>query len=247
MNRMVKAELPGVEHEAGGGHFLAAGVAVDGVAEDGEAEAFLHMHADLVGAACEQFAADESGVFINGELFPLGDGFLPGSIVKDGHAFAIHGVAADHVLDAAAFIFGHAVDGREVDFAQTTFRKGFGEAAVGDVVLGNDHAAAGVLIQTVDDAGAHFATDPAEVIAVMEERIDQRAVWVSGRRMHDETRGFVQDEDVLVLEKNLQWDVLSNDFHRGSLRNGDGDGISSFQGSAGFGWASVQSHVSVAN
>jgi len=244
---VVEAEFPGVEHQAGGGHFLAVGVAVDGVAQDGVAEGFLHVDADLVGAAGEELTADQGGVFINGELLPLGHGILARAIVKDGHALAVHGVAADQVLDAAAFFLGHAIDGGEVDFAHPALRKGFAEAAVGDVVLRHDHAAAGVLVQAVDDAGAHFPADAAEVVAMMQQGIDQGAVRVSSSGVDDEARGFVQDEDVFVFEKDLQGDVLGDDCHGGGLGDGEGDGIAGLQGDAGLGRAAIERDVTVAN
>ena len=117
---MVEGEFPGVEHEARGLDFLFGGMAVDGVAEDGTGEAVFHVDADLMGAAGEEAALDEGAVFVDGEAFPLGDGFFAGAVVEDGHAFAVDGVAADEVL-LAAFVFGRdAVDDGEVGFGDAT-------------------------------------------------------------------------------------------------------------------------------
>lgn len=91
-----------MEHEAGGFDFLAGRVTVDRVSEDGATETVFHVDADLVGAAGQQAAADERAVVVDAEAFPLGNGFFSGAVIEDGHAFAIHRMAADEVLLAAA-------------------------------------------------------------------------------------------------------------------------------------------------
>lgn len=117
---VVEGEFPGVEHEARGLDFLLGGMAVDGVAEDGTGEAVFHVDANLMGAAGEESALDEGAVFVDGEAFPLGDGFFAGAVVEDGHAFAVDGMATDEVL-LAAFVFGwDAVDDGEVGFGDAT-------------------------------------------------------------------------------------------------------------------------------
>ena len=113
---MLEGKLPGVKHESRSGHLLPRGMAVDRIAEDGEAERFLHVDADLVRAAGEQSILNESTALVLAELCPFGDGLLAGTIVEDGHAFAIHRMPADHVLHTAAAFLGHAVDDGEVDF-----------------------------------------------------------------------------------------------------------------------------------
>lgn len=119
---------------------------VNRVAQDGAAEAVFHVDADLVGATGEQSAADKRTVLLDGEAFPLGDGFFSSSIIEDGHAFAIHGMAADEVLLATTRFRRNAVDDGEVGFADATVRKRFGEAAMGAVVFGDDDAAGGVFV-----------------------------------------------------------------------------------------------------
>jgi hypothetical protein len=95
-------------------------MAVDGIAEDGAGEAVFHVNTDLVGAASEQTALDESAFGVDGEALPLGDGFFACAVVKDGHAFAIDGVAADEVLLAAFVFWGDAIDDGEVGFGDAT-------------------------------------------------------------------------------------------------------------------------------
>lgn len=242
---VMETQLPGVQHEAGDMDDLALGVAVDGISQNGVAEAFAHVDADLVGAAGEELAADEGAVLMGGDVLPLGHGFFAGAVIEDGHALSMDGVSADHVLEAPTFFFGQAVDGGEVDFTKAALGEGFGQAAVGDVIFGDDHAAGGVFIEAVDDARAHLSADAAEVVAVMEKGIDEGAVGISCGGVDDEAGGFVEDEDVFVLKKDIERDVLSDDGDGDDLRDDEGDLVSSFQGSAGLGRASVQGHMSV--
>ena len=52
---------------------------------------------------------------------------------------------------------------------------------MGRVVLGDDEAAAGLLVEPMHDAGSCHATDAAELAgAMMQQRVDERALFVPG-------------------------------------------------------------------
>lgn len=93
-NRVLEGELPGVEHEAGGGEFVF--FPVDGIAEDGGSDV-VEVDADLVGAAGVEVAADEGGFCreIGGEDFVIGDRGLASGRGDDRHFLAVDGMAAD--------------------------------------------------------------------------------------------------------------------------------------------------------
>ncbi len=57
-----------------------------------------------MGASGEQAALNEGAVFVDGEAFPLRNGFFAGTVIKDGHALAVHGMTANEVL-LSAFVF----------------------------------------------------------------------------------------------------------------------------------------------
>jgi hypothetical protein len=64
-----------------------------------------------------------------------------------------------------------------------------GEMAMGDIVLGGHHDAAGILVEPVNDAGALDAADAGKACAAMvDQRVDQRTGPVAGARMNDEAR-----------------------------------------------------------
>ena len=71
-------------------------------------------------------------------------------------------------------------------------------------------------------------------LAVVEQRVDQRAVRISRCGMHDHARRFVEHDEVIVLEKNFQRDVLRRVVQRHGLGQGDGDEVAGFHRIPGF-------------
>ena len=56
---------------------------------------------------------------------------------------------------------------------------------------------------------------------MMEQGIDQGSVEIAGRRVDDEARGLVYDQQMIVLEDNLQRNILRFIMRRLGLRDGD--------------------------
>ena len=78
------------------------------------------------------------------------------------------------------------------------------QLAVRRVVLGDDHDAGRAAVEPVDDAGPQFAADAAQVVDVVQQRVDQRAVRVARRRVHHHAGRLVDDDDVGVLEEDVE-------------------------------------------
>ena len=68
-------------------------------------------------------------------------------------------------------------------------------------VPGDHQQAARVAIEAMDDPGSLDAGDPAagRPVAVGQERVDERAAGVAGRRMDDQPGRLVDDQQVVVL------------------------------------------------
>src|SRR5438045_9673950 len=79
---------------------------------------------------------------------------------------------------------------------------------MGRVVFGGDKTAACFFVETMNNAGALFPTDPRQHRAVVEERIDQSVFAMTGARMNDKPRRFVEHDEIIVFEENLKWDLL---------------------------------------
>src|SRR5437870_43558 len=56
----------------------------------------------------------------------------------------------------------------------------------------------------MDDAGPLFAADAAQIADVMEERVDERAARVTGRRMDDHAGRLVDDDEIAILIDDRQ-------------------------------------------
>ena len=76
------------------------------------------------------------------------------------------------------------------------------------VVLGDDHHAARVFVEPMDDAGTQLAADAAQIAHVKQQRVDERAVGVSRGRMHDHAGRFVDDHEIGVFKKNRERHLL---------------------------------------
>ena len=74
-----------------------------------------------------------------------------------------------------------------------------------DVILCCDKAAACFLIEPVNDAGAFFPADTRQCGAMVQQRVDQRVFVVTRARMNRHASGFVNDDQIVVFEQNLQW------------------------------------------
>jgi len=76
------------------------------------------------------------------------------------------------------------------------------------VILGHDKAAAGLFVETMNDAGALFSTDSRQRRAVVEERVDQSVFAMTGARVNDKPRRLIDHDEIIVFEENLKWDLL---------------------------------------
>ena len=63
---------------------------------------------------------------------------------------------------------------------------------------------------------------------MVEECVDEGAVGVAGRWVDDHAVGLMEDNDVRILEKDVERDVLRGCDVRDSLGDDDGDGVTLF-------------------
>jgi hypothetical protein len=119
----------------------------------------------------------------------------------------MNGIASDGRVDSTPGL-DEAPDERDVFLLNLAIVKLAREFGVAGVVLGNHHQARGPSIETVDDAGAPLAPNPAQVVDMVQERIDQGSVCVTGGRMHDHTGCFVDDNQVAVFVHDINRQCL---------------------------------------
>ena len=131
------------------------------------------------------------------------------AIVMHGHALTMLWMPRNGGADVAFGARHHATDDGEVDFLHRSPGKLIRERDMGFVILGHHQAAAGFLVEPMDDARSRHAADAAELPgAMMEERIDQRVRLIARRGMHHQTGGLVQNEQRVVFKNDIERDVF---------------------------------------
>jgi len=76
------------------------------------------------------------------------------------------------------------------------------------VVFRDNNAAARLLIETMHDTGPLFSTNTGKIRAMMQERVNEGVFALARARMNNEAGGFINDDQVAVLEQNVEWDRL---------------------------------------
>ena len=113
------------------------------------------------------------------------------------------------------------------------------------VGLRDDDEAGGVLVQPVHDAGALHAADAGQVCYECEQRVHERAVRVSRRGVHRQPRGFVHDDEMIVLVHDADGDVLRRKVERRRRRHDDHHHVAAAHDSRRLDGASVDGDAAV--
>ena len=168
------------------------------------------------------------------DLIP-GHGGLPRLRTDHGHALPVHGMASEVVFDPTRLLRRHTGDDAEIDFLRLPVGELFGKTLMGGVRFGGHEAATGVPVEAVHNAGAPDPADPRELTAaMMEQRIDQRAIRVPGSRMHHQALRLVEDDQCGIFIKHPERDILSDDVGHGRRGNLDHHRIARGESLTGF-------------
>ena len=139
----------------------------------------------------------------------MGHGFPPA--LADRHAVARYGIAVDRLVDNAVRPVGRAPDKSPIATlkapAPAVIGELRGQRPMGPIVLRYDHQAGGVFVEPVHDAGTPHAADAGQALPAMgDQRIDQRAGPMAGRRMDHKAAGLIDDDDIVVLIDDIERD-----------------------------------------
>ena len=114
------------------------------------------------------------------------------------------------------------------------------------VVLGDDEAAAGFLVEPVDDARPRHAADAAQrTFAMVEQGVDERVFLVAGGGMHHDAGGLVQHEQRFVLEQNIERDFFRLHLGRSRLGPVDADLVAGMRAVGGLDDLAVHQDVAL--
>ena len=137
---------------------------------------------------------------------------VPGTSGPRRHFLPLDGIATDCGLDSPPGLH-HTPDKRDIflfDFAIVKLPR---ELLVRSIVLGDNHHSRRSAIQTMDDPRPCFTADTAQIVQVVQERVDQSTGRVARSGMDHHSRLFVQHRDVAVLIQDLERERLT--YHPG--------------------------------
>jgi hypothetical protein len=103
------------------------------------------------------------------------------------------------------------------------------QAAMRRVILGDDEQSRRSLVEAVHDAGALDPADAGQAFPAMgDQRVDKGTACVPRRWVHDEMRGLVDDDQVVVFVDHVERDRLTSGLGWLRLRHADGKGLPGF-------------------
>jgi hypothetical protein len=77
----------------------------------------------------------------------------------------------------------------------------------------------------VNDSRPLLAANPGEILAVREQRVDESVRLMTSARVNDQTRWFIDYDQIVVLVQHIQRDLFRPSFDRFHGRLGDAHNI----------------------
>ena len=149
------------------------------------------------------------------DSFNLGDhvGDDPVAVAHNRHALALLAVTADGRVDLAPG--GDDTDNDAlIDTADTAALQLGNQLRLRLDGLGDHHQSGGVFVQAMHDPRTRHINN---VRYVVQQRIEQSAISMPRSRVHHQTRGFVDDQDVIVFVNDVEGNVLGDPLTLGFL------------------------------
>jgi hypothetical protein len=119
-------------------------------------------------------------------------------------------MAADCQIDCSLRVARPTSDDGKIGFLNLTVGKSLRERRVRLIILGHNNAAAGLLVQAMDNARAMLLRPGGEGSSVIQEGIDESAILMAGADMHDHASRFVNNKKISILVQNFQGDFLGS-------------------------------------
>ena len=189
------------------------------------------VDADLVGAAGGNGHADErDAVERLGCHHPRYRFTRPARTHRD--TLPVDLVPADRQVDAAPLLY-QPPDESDIFLFHLPVRELPCELDVCPVVLGNHHHPGRAAVETVNDAGSQLAADAAQILNMMQERVDEGTVRVAGGGMHDHAGRLVDHDEIRVVVKDIQGQRFRAWRRRGGRRDVDSHDVAGADGEAG--------------
>ena len=219
--------------------------AIGRVSRHGMPEVF-QVNADLVRAAGLGMALHESFSLAGIQHSVVSQSLA--APIDDGHFLAVDGVPTDGGIDFSVRHAGDSIDEGKVGFFDISGGELIGERAVGLFGFRDHEDSGSFLVESVDDARTLRSAHDFDACAVVKKAVGEGAFSVACAGMDDEAGGFVENEEVFILEKNAQRHCLGGEGRGGGfLGDFQNHGVPFAQNERGFGGIAVHERTTVAD
>src|SRR5215471_8927227 len=100
---------------------------------------------------------------------------------------------------------------RQVNLINGPLGKLRGQAAMRFVIFRDNETAARFLVEPMDNAGSFFSADAGEFWKMMKQGVHERVLALTGPRMNDQSRRFIDHDQIVVFVKNVERNRLRFD------------------------------------
>jgi hypothetical protein len=213
---------------------------VDGIPENGMANG-CQVDPDLVSSARAWNDLEEADAGSSGQDPVIGDGLAALRTHRD--FLPVPWMAGQWLLDTARVIRHITPYGGKIDPADRVVPELIRKSVMSQVVLCRHHNTGSSLVEPVYDARPGYSPDTGQIPAVVEQGVDKGSRRMPVGGMDHNVRRLVDDNEVPVLVKDGQRDLLG--LNSGGLRGGDfnDDHVPGAEKSARFGGKTVQENI----
>src|SRR5579871_4483887 len=203
-NRMGELEFGSMQKDSRRLQRLRA--AIQPITDDGMTDG-REVHANLMGAARDNLHAQQAkGLEF---AFHPEEGLRVAAMLGgDGHTLPVALVAPDGRFDCAFGQRQATLHERQVAFGDGVLLKLLGKLRHGGGCFGNDEQPGRIFIQPVEIGRAMLAARVhglGNSRVARQQEISQGVVFVACGRMHNQSRRFVDNQKVLILEEDVEW------------------------------------------
>ena len=92
---------------------------------------------------------------------------------------------------------------------------------IGRVVLGHNNNPACILVEPMNYPGSQWSSQVSQMVAMMEEPVDEGGSAMTGGRMHHEARRFIDSNQMVVFKNYVQREWFRLELDRWGWRNKD--------------------------
>lgn len=194
-----------------------------------------HVNANLMRAPRTEFQLDERKALEEFERSVESLRGLAAVVETHGIPLANRWMLTQRQIDEIGQWIGMTLDECDVPLLRGAPLELLAKPPVRGLRLGGDHDATGVLVESVHHAGARvFTTDLRKFAAraVQEmpcETMDERSRLVASCGMHDQSWLLVDDDQFVILEEDVEWDLFGCDLVARRWREGRNDDVTMLQ------------------